>query len=657
MPTDRRTFLPVAVILAVATITVYSRVGSFDFTNFDDSDYVSQNEIVQRGLTLDGIRWAFTTNFMGNWHPLTWISHMLDCQLFGVNPGAHHWVSVLFHVLNTVLLLWILYRYTGAIERSAFVAALFALHPLHVESVAWIAERKDVLSAFFWLLTMWAWLQYVRTRCIGCYLLALVLFALGLMSKPMLVTLPFVLLLLDYWPLRRDSISNFQFSIFNFQFLRGFTPLLIEKIPFLLLTVASCVITFIVQKQGGAVGSLEHYSPGTRVANALIAYVAYIGKTIFPDRLAAFYPHPGSWPGWQVAGAAIVLLLISMVCISFLRRAPYLLIGWLWYLGTLMPVIGLVQVGDQAYADRYTYIPLIGLFLGGVWAVADLTASFRWPPRVALGIGVTAVAVCAVMTAVQVGYWRNSETLFRHTFAVTQNNYVACYNLGQTLSVQGHIDEAVDYYNTALRIKPTHEGAHNNLGLTFALHGQWEQATNHYAQALQTAPTNGDIHFNMAIAQLMLGHPTDAIAHLDATLRSNPRHALAHKAMGDALLALQRSAEAMPHYREALRLKPDYAEAMDRLAWILATNPDPALRNGKEAVQIAEAACRLSGYEDPGMVMTLSAAEAELGDFKRAIELARQAETVALARRDRPSSERAFKLRQAFERNQPYHGD
>jgi tetratricopeptide (TPR) repeat protein len=654
MPTDRRTLLPIAVLLTVVTVGVYSRVGEFDFTNFDDSDYVSQNEIVQRGLTLDGIRWAFTTSFMGNWHPLTWISHMLDCRLFGVNPGAHHWVNVLFHLLNTVLLLWILYRYTGALERSAFVAALFALHPLHVESVAWIAERKDVLSAFFWLLTMWAWLQYVRMRCIGCYLLALVLFALGLMSKPMLVTLPFVLLLLDYWPLKRLALPNSQSSIFNSQSLRVLLPIIIEKIPLFLLSTASCVITFIVQKQGGAVGSLEHYSPGTRIANALIAYVAYIGKTIFPDRLAAFYPHPGSWPAWQVLGAAIFLLLVSAVCISFLRRAPYLLIGWLWYLGTLVPVIGLVQVGDQAYADRYTYIPLIGLFLSGVWAVADLTASFRWSQRVVARIGVTAVVVCAVVTAVQVGYWRNSETLFRHTLAVTKNNYVASYNLGQTLSVQGHIDEAVDYYNTALRIKPTHEGAHNNLGLTFALHGQWEQATNHYAQALQTAPTNGDIHFNMAIAQLMLGHPADAIGHLDSTLRSNPRHAFAHKAMGDALLALQRPAEAIPHYREALGLKPDYADAMDRLAWILATNPDPALRNGKEAVQMAEAACRFAGYEEPGMVATLSAAQAELGDFKRALEFARQAESSATRRGDRALVEKAARLRREFEENRAY---
>jgi tetratricopeptide (TPR) repeat protein len=402
------------------------------------------------------------------------------------------------------------------------------------------------------------------------------------------------------------------------------------------------------------VGSLEHYSPATRIANALIGYVAYAGKTIFPDRLAAFYPHPGSWPGWQVAGAAIVLFLLSAVCLSFLRRAPYLLVGWLWYLGTLVPVIGLVQVGDQAYADRYTYIPLIGLFLGGVWAVADLTASFRWPRRVVAGIGVTAVAACALMAAVQVGYWRNSETLFRHTLAVTQNNYVASYNLGQTLSVQGHIDEAVGYYNATLQIKPTHEGAHNNLGLTFALHGQWEQATNHYAQALQTAPTNGDIHFNMAIAQLMLGNPTDAIAHLDATLRSNPRHALAHKAMGDALLALQRPSDAIPHYRQALRLKPDYADAMDSMAWILATNPDPALRNGKEAVRMAEDACRLTGYEDPRMVVTLSAAGAELGDFKRALEFARQAESLASRRGDRALVEKVARLRRQFEENRAY---
>jgi protein O-mannosyl-transferase len=641
-PSNPSRFALAATAIALMTAAVYSAVGSFDFTNFDDPDYVARNETVQRGLTFHGLRWAFTTNFMGNWHPLTWLSHMLDCQFFGVNPGAHHWVSVFIHVCNSVLLLWVLYRYTNALGRSFMVAALFAVHPLHVESVAWIAERKDVLSAFFWILTMWAYLRYVETRSDRHYGLVLLFFALGLMSKPMLVTLPFVLLLLDYWPLRRVAIM--------WDWLR----LVREKLPLFVLTLLSSGLTFIVQKQGGAVGSLEKFAPGARIANALVAYVAYLGKTILPENLAAFYPHPDSWPAWQVAGAVALLSGLSFLALGLRRRATYLAMGWLWYVGTLVPVIGLVQVGDQAYADRYTYIPLIGLFMAVVWSAADLAVRLHWP---ALAVRATAVALLllfAMVTARQVTHWQNAETVFRHALAVTKDNYVAHYNLGQTLSVQGRIQDAIEHYYATLRLKPDHEGAHNNLGLTFAFHGQWQEATNHYLAALRANPGNPDVHFNMGIAQMNLGDMTDAIRHLTITVERLPSHPLAHRYLGDALADARRVKEAMAEYRKALQVNPNQPEALNNLAWLLATQPDDTVRNGKEAVHLAEQACQLTQFGSPLMLGTLAAAYAEAGQFEHAVQTARRAEGVATQQGNTELASKLHAMAEKYERHQAH---
>jgi tetratricopeptide (TPR) repeat protein len=520
---DWRAVALVSVMLMVATLGAYLRVGAFEFNNFDDPDYVMQNEVVQRGLSLEGTKWAFTTGFMGNWHPLTWLSHMLDCELFGGDAGAHHFTSLVIHCFNTILLFWILYRFTGRLERSAFVAGLFALHPLHVESVAWISERKDVLSMLFWLLTMWSYLQYVERRSTWRCLAVVLWFALGLMSKPMLVTLPFVLLLLDYWPLQRARTRV------------EWRRVIVEKVPLFILTAVSCVITFAVQKQGGAIGSMEKFSWGTRIATSLIAYVAYIGKTLLPENLAAFYPHPGEWPLWQAGGAAIVLAVISAFALALVRRAPYLIVGWLWFVGTLVPVIGLVQVGEQAYADRYTYIPLVGLFIAIVWGIADLSLRFRWPAVAVRAVGVAGLIVCAGVTSTQVSHWRNSEALFRHALAVTKDNHIAHYNLGQSLSVSGRVDEAVEHYYATLQLKPDHEGAHNNLGLTHAIYGRWSEATNHYVQALRANPANADVHFNMATALSRLGDVTNAIVHLRRVLQLKPDHAFARKELAELL--------------------------------------------------------------------------------------------------------------------------
>ena len=520
---DWRLAAIVAAVLVVVTFGVYSRVGTFSFTNFDDPDYVAQNATVQHGLSAEGVKWAFTTGFMGNWHPLTWLSHMLDCELFGLSPGAHHVSNLAIHCLNTVLLFWVLLRYTRAMERSAFVAGLFALHPFHVESVAWIAERKDVLSTLFWIMTMGAYLRYIEHRSVRGYLVMLVCFALGLMSKPMLVTLPFVLLLLDYWPLQRARTIG------------EWRALLIEKIPLVVLAIASSVVTFIVQKQGGAVGSIEKFSILARIANAFVAYTTYIGKTVMPENLAVFYPHPGAWPFWQVAGAFVLLTLITGVSLALVRRAPYVLVGWLWFVGTLVPVIGLVQVGEQAYADRYTYVPLIGIFIAAVWGIADFTLKLEWPVIAVRGVGIAGLLACGMLTMSQVNHWRDSEALFRHALDATRANHVAHYSLAQSLSVSGRIYEAVEHYYATLELKPDHEGAHNNLGLTHAIQGKWTIATNHYAQALRANPGNADVHFNMAIALSQLGDSTNALVHLRRVLQLNPDHVYARKELAELL--------------------------------------------------------------------------------------------------------------------------
>src|SRR5688572_19201451 len=468
---DPRTARILALLLAIGTLAVYWPARQFEFTNYDDEDYVYGNPMVMKGLTAEGVRWAFTTRFAANWHPLTWLSHMLDCEFYGVRPGAHHMMNVLLHTLATVALFFALLRMTRLPGRSAVVAALFALHPLHVESVAWVAERKDVLSGLFWILTMWAYVWYTERPGIVRYLLVAVTFALGLMAKPMLVTLPCVLLLLDYWPLRRLAGT----------LALPWRRVILEKVPLFALTVASSIFTFLVQQKGGAVFPFaEKLSFGSRVASAFIAYVSYLGKTFLPEELAVLYPHPGSWPAWQIAGAALILLFITAVVIIFAKARPYLVMGWLWFLGTLVPVIGLVQVGEQYMADRYTYIPLVGIFIALVWGVSDLLARVE-QRKVALGFAVVVVlAVCVVGTRRQLAYWENSIKLFARTVQVTGDNPTAQYNLAQALGVRGHLRESVPHYEEALRIRPNYPEALNNLGFTKALFGNYAEATNLY---------------------------------------------------------------------------------------------------------------------------------------------------------------------------------
>jgi len=451
--------LLLGLFLMILTFATFEQVRTYDFINYDDNRYITENQHVQSGLTLEGVTWAFTTTHAANWHPLTWLSHMLDCQLYGLNPSGHHLTNLVFHIASTLLLFLVLERMTGALWRSAFVAALFALHPLHVESVAWAAERKDVLSTFFWMLTMWTYVHYVERPGFNRYLLVLLSFVLGLLSKPMLVTLPFVLLLVDYWPLGR-----FQFGRLSGD-RRSHTPkssdtgdqksivlrLIREKVPFFVLCAISSILTIFAQQKIGALGSLESYTLGSRIANASVSYVRYIEKMVWPRHLAVLYPYQQMLPIWKVLGSGLLLVGVSVLVIRAVRKHPYLGVGWFWYLGTLIPVIGLVQVGKQAMADRYTYVPLIGLFVMIAWGVPDLLAGWRFR-KVVLSISTgLLLSLLMIVTNLQVKHWQNDITLFEHTLAATSNNFIIHYNLGVAFDRQGKTQEAIAHFAEALR--------------------------------------------------------------------------------------------------------------------------------------------------------------------------------------------------------------
>ena len=501
---DMRSNFIACLFLTIATLTVYWQAGNHEFINYDDITYVTGNPHLQAGFSPEGIIWAFTSGYAGNWHPLTWISHILDIQLYGMDPGRHHLTNVLFHIGNTLLLFLVFRRMTGALWRSAFIAAIFALHPLHVESVAWIAERKDVLSTFFWMLTMGAYVWYVERRGFLRYLLVLLFFILGLMAKPMLVTLPFVLLLLDYWPLSRFQFGHQNGSIV-IQRKSVVIRLICEKIPLFALAAASCIVTLFAQQSGGAVCSFSAFPINIRIANALVSYVGYIVKMLWPHQLAVLYPHPGMLPWIQVIGACLLLVFISMLAVMALKRYPWLIVGWVWYIVTLVPVIGLVQVGSQAMADRYTYVPLIGIFIMIAFGVPELLSGWRYRK---IGLSTMAVACLLVLMATtwfQVRYWANSVTLFERALAVTENNYVLHSNLGVTLFSKGKVDEAIGHFHDAMRINPRYAKAHNNLGTALIHKGKVKKAIAHFREALRIRPGYSDAHDNLQKAISLVG--------------------------------------------------------------------------------------------------------------------------------------------------------
>lgn len=489
---DSLSVVLVCVILVLATASVYWQVRGHEFVSLDDLKYVGQNEQVQNGLTWKGFIWAFTTRLTSNWHPLTWLSLMLDCQFSEAKAKACHTTNVLFHLVNTLLLLMVLMRMTGALWPSTFVAALFALHPLHVESVAWVSERKDVLSTFFWLMTMWAYVRYTKHPGYARYVPIVVFFVLGLMAKPMLVTLPFVLLLLDYWPLRRlqlrrlndQPISSNEMKAENNKTIT--VCLLVEKLPLFALTVVSCVVTYLVQQSGGAVQSAERIGLTIRITNALTSYLGYIVKMVYPTGLAVFYPHTGTFR----IDAAIVLVLISVLVVRWAPGRPYLPVGWLWYVGTLVPVIGLVQIGGQAMADRYTYVPLIGLFIMISCGAADCMKGKSYRKIIlttAAGVILLPLTIC---TWRQVSYWRDSITLYERALAVTTNNYLAHTALGLILAENGKTDRAIEHFEEALRIIPDDFMTHRCIALALVQKGMFDKAIKHYREVLRIKPDN-----------------------------------------------------------------------------------------------------------------------------------------------------------------------
>ncbi len=633
MPVQVKKFLVLSIyfILAVSTLLVFWQVRNFDFINYDDDLYVYGNQHVVSGLTFDNIIWAFTTGHATNWHPLTWLSLMLDCQLSlpgGPNPGWIHLMNVLLHLINTLLLFTVLKKMTGSLWSSAFVAAAFALHPMHVESVAWIAERKDVLSTFFLLLTLAAYTGYVRRPSVFRYIAALALFAMGLMAKPMLVSLPFVLLLLDYWPLNRFMPQTGESAAIADK-LPTFYRIVIEKVPFFVLSVISSVITFMVQHRAGAVVDIDALSLNKRIANAFLSYADYIGKMVWPTNLAIFYPFNNavSVSFRLVAISALLLLVISVFVLRYGRSQRYLPVGWFWFVGTLIPVIGIVQVGSQAYADRYTYIPYIGLFIMLAWSLPQLFSKLPSATRlsspkrkivlgIAMAIVLTTLGICAHR---QVNCWKNGVTLFSHALGVTQNNYMAYNSLGVAYDHLGRWPEAVEEFGQAIKIKPDYAEAHNNLGIVYAGLSRWQDAIDAYKQAIKIKPNFAVAYCYLGIAYTEIGRSADAIDAYQQAIKFKPDLAEAYFNLGLAFGNLGRSADAIDVFKQAIKIKPDYAEAYYNLGVAY-----EQLGRSSEKVEAYEQAIRIKpDYAEA--LNNLGIAYGALGRYMEAIDSLRKA--------------------------------
>ncbi len=710
---DRPMVLGICIFLVAITWLVFGQTLGHEFVNYDDNFYITDNPAVLRGLSVKGIVWAFTHNVNANWTPLTVISHMLDCQLYGTKAGWHHLTNVLLHITSVIALFLVLKGMTAALWRSAFVAAVFAIHPLHVESVAWIAERRDVLSGLLFMLTLGAYASYVRQpRSMGRYLLVALMLALALMSKPMVVTLPFVLLLLDYWPLKRFAQPGGRLIPWG---------LIVEKIPLLALSGAACVATFFAQKE--VIEPLPLYS---RIGNALVSYVAYLGQMIYPAGLAVYYPHPGSsLPLWKIVAAVILLLVISSGAIASRRKHPWFLVGWLWYLGMLVPAIGLIQSGLRARADRYTYLPQIGLYLLLTWAVADLSLGWRHRRRVLGGLSMVILVALMLCARRQTSWWRNSETLWTHALACTSENDLAHGNLGEALLQRGEVDEAIVHYQRALQLKPDDAHDHSNLGSALLQKGNVNEAILHFQKALQLKPGDAEIHNNLGCALLQKGSVDEAILHFQKTLQLKPDDADAHHSLGcaflqkgnvdEAILHFQKALQIKPDYsesqndlgcallrkgsvdeailhfqktlqfkpddadahhnlgcallqkgsvqdaviqfQEALQIKPDYPEPQNDLAWVLATSPQASLRNGNKAVELAQLANQLTGGENPAILKTLAAAYAEVGRFSDAMRSAQKAIELAQAAGQKDLAGQLNDELKLYEKGLPFHQD
>ena len=626
----------IALLLVLATLSVYYQINQYAFIHIDDNQYVYENRFVRQGLTLESISWAFTELHSVNWHPLTWLSHILDVTMFGVNSGPHHITNLFFHIANVLLLFCILKKMTGQIWQSGFVAALFALHPLHVESVAWISERKDVLFAFFWMMTIGSYIRYWKQPKKKNYAIIVLFFTMGLMSKPMIVTLPFVLLLLDFWPLKRiclqQPLKNNELqegkqirtkSKKHISLLAQIFRLILEKTPLFLLSGIISVITIHTQTLGKAVVSIEELSFKARVGNAIVAYSSYIGKMLWPLRLTIFYPQPGTFPLWEITGAGFLLAIFSFLAIQYRKRQPYLPVGWFWYLGTLVPVIGLVQVGGQAMADRYTYIPLIGLYIIITWSVSDILKKLSYRKTVLTAMAVVTIFSLAITTNLQIKLWKNSVCLFKHTLNLTSDNYFIHNNLGTALMRKGRFKEALRHYQMALQIYPDFELAVSNMGLVYAMEGKTSEAIEyylkalridpeliqtriylgtalrkqnkqteaiqHYYDALKKDPDNTEVHYNLGVTMAEKKDFDRAIQHFNKIIELNYNYlVVAHYKLGNIYSVKGKLNDAINHYNAALNICPDFQEALNNIgiALIRKGNVDQAIFNFQKALQI-----------------------------------------------------------------------
>lgn len=765
-------------LLVTATLAVYWPVLQNDFINYDDPDYVTANDVVQGGLTWGGTKWAFTTGHASNWHPLTWLSHMLDVTWFGLEPQGHHLTNLALHCVNTLLLLLLLRQMTGALWRSAGVAALFALHPLHVESVAWVAERKDLLSAHFGILTLMAYAAYAKARGEGrrarggttphptlspneaerakhiWYAVALGLFACGLMSKPMLVTWPFVMLLLDFWPLNRITQKP---KIFSLESWKANQKLVSEKIPFFVLTILSSSITLIVQR--GAMAKTELVTGSDRVSNAILAYTNYLQQTVWPTKLAVFYPFPTNIPVIELGIAIIVLIVISTLAIRLARSQPFVLIGWLWFLGTLLPVIGLVQVGAQARADRYTYLPLIGIFCTLIWGLSELIKIQPWVKRSGTIVALAVLTALGITSRNQLQHWRNDRTLCAHATKVTKGNHIAwsglgivdakagnwpdamanlmqayefaklhhtersvSYYIGVALQMQGKPKEALPYFQDCVVSAEMRPELDHRLGLSLMDAGRLAEAEPHIKAALAGKPHNLDYNLGMAALFVAKGDPQKAEHIYTNAVAKHPKAPLALKSYGEFLILVNRSIEAEtwlakavnqkpenPAYRKsyasllqrngktqmaldqfeiaaklsppsaselldlselygqlnqprqalnylerAIAAEPNSVPALNNCAWLLATSPDDAIRNGARAVDLAKRACQISQWKIPMLMGTLAAAYAEAGQFVDAVAMADKAIAVAREEKQDDTAKRNVELRALYQSGKPY---
>jgi Tfp pilus assembly protein PilF len=618
----------ICLALAILTVITFWSLKDCGFINFDDQVYVYENADVQSGLNWNSTIQAFSSELVGkssNWHPLTWLSLMLDYQIFGLNPQGYHLVNLFFHVMNTILLFLILRRMTKTLWPSAFVAALFAIHPLHVESVAWIAERKDVLSTFFWMLTLGAYSYYVEHPEFRRYFFVILFFVLGLMAKPMLVTLPFVLLLLDYWPLQRFGEIKPDHKV-QAEALKSVTsdkqkkktkkkdavketlevkkpadpeyrwsliyPLLWEKVPLFALAILSSIVTYIAQQKGGSVSSIEAVPLGVRIGHAFISYVAYIGKMIWPSSLAIFYPYPRLLVPWQVVGSVFLLIAITLVVIWRAKKFPNLATGWLWYIGTLVPVIGILQVGSQAMADRYTYIPLIGLFIIVAWGVPDLLKKWSYRKKILWASSALSIFCFSIITWTQVGYWQNNITLWNHTLKVTDYNWLAYFNRGYEYDNLGNYRQAIEDYGRAIEIKPGYADTYNNRGVVYKGLGNYRQAIEDYNRAIEIKPGYADAYNNRGVAYRGLSNYRQAIEDYNRAIEIKPGYADSYYNRGVTYTYLGNYKQAIEDYNRAIEIKPGYADAYNNrgIIYLSQGNNERGCRDAQKACEMG--ACK-----------------------------------------------------------------